>query len=1149
MRRLLLLIAACCPPPPVAPPKQIARPVPPPVVVEQPKVVALDNLVEGQQVAGFTTKAVYLDGANHRIGARFVHPSGFVFDYLRIESAPQGFLWVTSIPTSDKGEPHTQEHLLLGKGNRGRQLGSFEAMALAQSSAFTAQWHTAYHFHTVAGADAFWPEFANELGALLHPDYTDEEIRREVRNFGVDKGDGGKLRLEEKGTVYNEMVRAYEGPDAAVWRAAGQLVYGDKHPLAFESGGFPEAIRTMTPEDIRKFHDDAYHLPNMGMIGAFPSVMALPDVLANLGKQLEGAGDHGGTRHDESQFPAPAGAPAGKDAVVEFPYSDAVSPGQMLFAWPATRKLDDKENTLLELFMSALAGDDSTPLYQQLIASKTRKLDLGATGVFTMLSYDQGQPVFLALNGVKADRLDAKTLDEVRALIHAELEKLAALPDGDPQLVAFDARVASRALDERRKMGKLLDSPPGFGIRGTGSQWLDKLIDQNRNGGFEKSLVNAPALAYVDAALAKGNPWRDRLKSWGLLEAPYGVAAKPSPALRKQLDAARDQRSADELARLQKQYGAKDAATTLARYQADYLAATPPVGGVDLPPLVANPPMTLDDLKYTVDGKRFTATIDSMQSARIALHLDLAGVDPALYRYLPALPSLLSDVGMMVNGAPVASSEVRERQRKEILSLEVGFAGNPRTDRHELVIAGAGSSVAETTRALAWMEAATHAPDWRPENLPRIRDVVDQLIVADRQRTQGPEESWVDQVREDWYDQDQPLGLHTESFLVGEHDLLLLKWELRGQGDTSAAQTELARLAKLSGPRTKLSGEADRLAKSKDPLLADVGKDLALRIADLPDRTLVRDFSSLCMDLAAALKSGAPTALHRLEQLRAQIARRGNARVVEVGAKAHLDAVATARDSFLHAALTDGDVAKQPSTHVQAIAERTGAKLGKRSAWGLLVPGTSSGVVLHLAKAPSYLDAGSDAVSEYLASNLYTGHGAHSMFIKTWAAGLAYSNGLHSHLDRGTIDYYAERVPLLPQTLKFVVDQLKAATPDANIGRYAIAQAFRSRIADDYEGRAEAMAADLVDGLTPEVVAKFRTGLLALAKQPDFYKPVFDRMPVAYGKVVPGYGVLPDEGSWLVIGPQKQLDAYATYMKPYAPFTVLYPRDFWLSHE
>ena len=82
----------------------------------------LDTLSEGAKVRGFTAESLYLDDADKPIGARFKHDAtGFTVDYLRIETAPQGFIWVNSFPTSDKGEPHTQEHLLLGKGNRGRE--------------------------------------------------------------------------------------------------------------------------------------------------------------------------------------------------------------------------------------------------------------------------------------------------------------------------------------------------------------------------------------------------------------------------------------------------------------------------------------------------------------------------------------------------------------------------------------------------------------------------------------------------------------------------------------------------------------------------------------------------------------------------------------------------------------------------------------------------------------------------------------------------------------------------------------------------------------------------------------------------------------------------------------------------------------------
>lgn len=184
-------------------------------------------------------------------------------------------------------------------------------MALAESSAFTAQYRTCYHFHTVAGHDVFWPVLENQIDALLHPDYTDEEIRREVRNFGVDRAPDGALRLEEKGSVYNEMVRTYEAGDAVLWRLLGQLTYGAQHPLAFESGGLPAAIRTMVPDDIRRFHDATYHLANMGMVSAFPASMALASVLDHTSALLEKYAGRTGEVRGEADLPKPAGAPPG----------------------------------------------------------------------------------------------------------------------------------------------------------------------------------------------------------------------------------------------------------------------------------------------------------------------------------------------------------------------------------------------------------------------------------------------------------------------------------------------------------------------------------------------------------------------------------------------------------------------------------------------------------------------------------------------------------------------------------------------------------------------------------------------------------------------------------------------------------------------
>jgi hypothetical protein len=1154
----------------------------------------LDTLTEGGTLRGFTAVAVYLDDADKPLGARFMHDAtGFTLDYLRIETAPQGFIWVNSFPTSDMGEPHTQEHLLLGKGDRGRKLGSSEAMALAESSAFTAQWRTAYHFHTVAGEQVFWPVMSNHLDALLNPDYTDEEIRREVRNFGVDKADDGTLRLEEKGTVYNEMVRTYESPQTVLWRVAGHLVYGKTHPLALDSGGFPDAIREMTPTDIRTFHAATYHLANMGMIGAFPSAIALTKVLDETGAILTKAAGRKGKVYSEDQLPKPTADAAGTIKIVDYPYASATNPGPIMYAWPATRALDETEHTLLGLFLDTLAGDESTPLYKKLIDGKTRVMDLGANGVWSYLTNDQGQPVYIGLAGVKSDKLDDKTIADVRALILAEINRIASLPDGDPELVAFVDKVKSRVIDVRRKLAKFLDTPPGFGIRGTGSGWNDHLQELIKTKGFKKSLTLRPALADIEKILGgTANPFRTRVKTWGLTETPFGIAARPSPARRAELDAQRKARIDAELARLQKQYAAKDAATTLAHYEADYDAETKKLEATqqstELPPLVATPPMTLDDgLVYKTDTvagvPRFVATFDSMASARVQLSFNVAGVTaPDDRLFLAALPTLLDGSGIIEDGKPIAADEMRDRMRKEILGVSIYYSANPRTNRIELGLAGSGNGAAETKLALAWMRRLMLAPDWRIENLPRIRDLVDQSVTGLRQAMLGAEEGWVEDPRDAWRHQDEPEYLHTSSFLTQAHDLHRLRWMLLDPQDAAASKAAAGFLAELASAKSLTRAEMIELAKSladpkekakspkvarwltaagklppkAAPLAVEAGKDLAAIVPELPDGSLAADWTYLCKQMAKDLAVGAPKALVRLDDVRKRIIQGNGARIVQTGSTANHTALA-ADVGALIALLPPRDNGKRivavtpaaPHPLLDRLTSRD-PKAKQPMFVGLVAPSTSSGVFLNQAPNVYYTDTADAQVIDYLASNLYTGHGAHSIFMKTWAAGLAYSNGLRPRLSDGVLNYYAERCPLLPQTLRFVIDELKKAKADPNIARYAIATAFDSRIATGFEGRASAMAANLVDGVTPDVVKTFRSKVLELSKRDDLAKSLFDRLVPVYSKVLPGFGAIDAKATYFVIGPEKQMAAYQEYLTAAVGKTTtlyrIYPRDFWI---
>ncbi|HET9992878.1 MAG TPA: hypothetical protein VFQ65_30290, partial [Kofleriaceae bacterium] len=490
---------------------------------------------------------------------------------------------------------------------------------------------------------------------------------------------------------------------------------------------------------------------------------------------------------------------------------------------------------------------------------------------------------------------------------------------------------------------------------------------------------------------------------------------------------------------------------------------------------------------------------------------------------------------------------MKERLRKEVLGLDVAYIGNNRTLRSELAFTGSGLGVIETQAALAWIQRVMLAPDWRIDNLPRLRDIVDQRLTAERARMLGPEETWVDDPRDAWWHQDA-LQAHTASFLTQIFDLHRLRWMLEDPRDAKISREAVAfldALAGAKGKRAELVDLAKQLAAHPDQtrfgkalsapaqaIARDAGKDLGLLLGDLPDPTLASDWAFLCHQMAKDLAFGAPAALAKLEAVRAHIVHAVRARIVETGSTATQHALAGDLQQLVAAIPTTPETPAAP-TPKRGIRDRLAARVpaAKQALFvGLYAPSTSSGVFENLAPAPAYADDKEVSVLDYLASNLYTGHGGHSMFMKTWAAGLAYSNGLHPNPELGILDYYAERCPLLPQTLRFVIEQLKREHPDPNIARYAIAGAFTSRIADGFERRAAAMAANLVDGQPPDMVRAFRTRVLAQSQRADLAQDLFKRMPAVYGKVLPGYGAPDPANIYFVIGNAKQLAAYQDYL-------------------
>jgi Zn-dependent M16 (insulinase) family peptidase len=1092
------------------------------------------------------------------------------------------------------GEPHTQEHLLLGKGSVGRAVSSAETMSLVDSNAFTQQLRTSYFFNTAAGPEVFYDHFERQMHALLQPNYTDEEIRREVRNFGVTENPDKSLRLEEKGSVYNEMTSSFSRAGSRLFHQAALTLYGPGHPLSYVSGGSPEGIRELKPEDIRTFHAANYHLGNMGMIASLPKEMALGDVLTRTDailKRLEPQPAKTKFKTEE-ELPAAKMAATGQIQIIEYPDRNEQQPGTLVFVWPATEKFVDPEWLLLELFLDNIAGDPTTNLYKRFVDTKTRTGDVVAQGVFNFVSTEMGNPVYIGLSNVApANMTDAK-IAAARQQILDEIANIAAFKDGSPELKEFNARLQNRVIDTRRALSKFVNSPPGFGFRNTGSNWMDQLDRIGKVAGFRKSVTMKPELGFVEKQLASNqNVWRDYVAKWKLTSVkPYALAAKPNAQLLKQDEQERAARSAAEVARLKAKYNLTDDQETIKRYATEYDAASAEIDELAKKDarigFINTPPMTLDDqldFKVSTIGTGIpyvTSTFDNMTSATTGVAFKVGSVPKDQLVYLSVLPALLTRVGVIKDGTAISYDEMSELMKKEILSLNSNYSFNPRTNRVELVMRGAGNDLGESKRAVEWMKLALYHPNWRPENLPRMRDLVDQTLSGLRNTMQGSEESWVNDVSLAYRKQDSPLFLATGSFLARAHNVHRLRWLLKDAGSNGAAISAFLQKLGDAGTNAKredlkvllgaLQGKGTAVSDSLKPLMSDFGslpadakplvvdaaKDMEQILNDIPDSSLVSDWSYIANQINHDLMVPPAKALSELDNVRQMVLASGGARVFVIGSGESQKQLEPGIQSLI------GELQQKPYAPVNyGDTKLIDARLQQRSKdargpvyVGLVNPNSQSGVIMNSAPLLTYVNTDRESLLQYLASKLYGGGGSHSIFTKTIGAGLAYSNGIGSSPTGGRESYYAERTPEIPQTLKFVIDELKKAPRDAGLTDYAIAQAFiEFRSASTYESRGESMAADIADGLQPDMVKRFRQAVLELRKSPKLSDELYDRMGPVYAKILPGYDpqIKSVPGAvYFVIGDDKQFAAYEAYLKSTLGADTqlyrLYPRDFWL---
>jgi Zn-dependent M16 (insulinase) family peptidase len=720
-------------------------------------------------------------------------------------------------------------------------------------------------------------------------------------------------------------------------------------------------------------------------------------------------------------------------------------------------------------------------------------------------------------------------------------------------------------------LSKLVNSPPGFGARDTGSFWMEHLYHLNREPGFRKAVTQKPDLDAIDQMLASGtNLWRDALKRWRLIGTePYGIAARPSVALLKRQQQETQERIQAEVRLLKTKYNVKDDQSAIRRYEADYDAETkqlddiarrtPPRKFLDSPPLTLDDQLEYKETKLAGGVPLVSSFFDNMTSATTAVSLRLDVLPEADLPLLSLLPALLTQTGVIMDGKPIPYEQMQEMLRREILDLSANFSTNLRSNRAELMVQASGNDLNESRRAMDWMRAVLAHPDWRPENLPRIRDLVEQSVSRLRATEQNSEEAWVMNPALAYWKQTNPLYLTTSSFLTRAWNADRLKWMLKDAGSADQRKALAARVSALgneTGSRTELKTRLDRLMQESGPI-RDVAADLAQLLPELPDSSLASDWRYLCRQISGDLLITPEKTLDRLNALRENLLNTGNARVWMVGSRANLARLQPPLEQ-LTSELKNANPASVRYASDRRIDERLRDRQGDSDVprfVGLFDPNMAGGVMATILPFTSYDDTGRDAQLDYLASRLFAGYGAHGIFTKTIGVGLAYSNGVRGSLHDGYAGYYAERMPEIPQTLHFAIDVVKKGPRDPQLADYVIAMAFQeSDAALSYEARAAAIADDLTDGVSPEKVKTFREAILALRKAPNLADEVFGRVDAVYGKLLPGYGPKARNtpgAVYYIIGSDKQFAAMDADVQAREDEHIykLYPRDYWLTSQ
>lgn len=586
--------------------------------------------VEGQELDGFIVKKVTPLENQEAVAIELLHPSSGA-RLMKISNEDEENLFSVAFrtpPDDDTGLPHILEHsVLCGSKKYPVKHPFIEMVKMSMATFINAMTGSDITLYPVASnvkkdfynlAEVYWD-------AAFHPKLSEETFKQEGHHLEFSKKNDPSSDLIVKGIVYNEMKGGYSSPEYRIRFFSEKALFPDT-PYGLSSGGDPDSMPELTFSHFKGFYDRLYH-PSNAYIFLYGNI-PLEEQLSFLSPRL----DSYTAQDPQSAIPRQPRFEQSKSVSESYPIGPNEKPDSKTFlnlAWLVGDGTDVREVLAFSILDHLLLGTSAAPLKKALVDSRLGE-DVSMCG---FSGYGFESTFRVGLKGSEADRQG-----DFERLVMDVLSEWADKPFPDDRVQAGFHQMAYPFLE-------ISSMFPLHTCFKTYASWLhdadplDYLRAEEHIAALKKDYQADPMIF-------------SKLIRERLLDNPHRVSIVLTPDSGWQ--ARKDAEFAEKMADLKKSLTEEERSSLVKEADEleqlqntpntpEALATLPQLTVSDLPSKPKHIPTTVEELGGGIDVLRNDVFANGVNYFHLAINLE--GLDPELYPYLPLYASCVQKMG------------------------------------------------------------------------------------------------------------------------------------------------------------------------------------------------------------------------------------------------------------------------------------------------------------------------------------------------------------------------------------------------------------------------------------------------------------------------------------------------------------------------